>query len=283
MPTKVMKVSPIVKGYKPGGYQKYNIAVVDSDDLIVSPLYDEYLLRNPDVFADAETFERVMRETTKKPRDRSGSFSASSAGHCMRRQELAFTGQKQKPNLDPRGIRIFNNGTFGHLRWQIGLLSGKIIDDIEYLATMPKLRARASLDGLGTVQRGRWDGADFGWEHKGRMSYPWLSQDRAGTPDQKTRRQVSMQMLISGFEVWSVTNENKDTQEVSEFVIERNDEELREARNELVELNRAVDLQRMHPMLPECVKQNKTGEFFKCPFGGVGGACINSGSWPRKP
>lgn len=278
-----MKVSPVVKGYRPGmyGVPDFSSAALDDDSLIVTPLYEDYLLHHPDILADPNIFRKVMREITKKPRDRSRSFSASAAGYCLRRQELAFTGQKQNPNLDPRGIRIFNNGTFVHLRWQIGLLSAGIIDDIEYTVTMPKLRARANLDGLGTARRGRWDGADFTWEHKGRMSFPFAAQARAGTPDEKTRKQKAMQMLLTGFDVGVVTNENKDTQEITEFVIERDDEEIADARKELVELNRAIDTQKLHPMLPECVKQNKTGEFFKCPFGGIGGACINSGSWPR--
>jgi len=277
----VVKVSPVIKGYRAHKYA-YDLIGTDPDSVIVSAAYDEYLLKNPDVVARPEIFEKVMREILNKPRDRSRSFSASSAGYCMRRQELAFLGQRQKPNLEPRGIRIFNNGTFVHLRWQIGLLSAGIIDDIEFLVTMPKLRARASLDGLGTAVGGRWGGADFGWEHKGRMSFSWAAQDRAGAPDVKTGKQVDMQMLLTGFDVWSVTNENKDTQEVSEFVIQRDESRIKDARNELVELNAAIDKQRLHPMLPECVKQNKTGEFFKCPFGGVGGACINSGSWPNR-
>jgi hypothetical protein len=139
---------------------------------------------------------------------------------------------------------------------------------------------RATLDGLGTATRGRYVGDQFIWEHKTRMSYAWLAQERAGTPDHKTRRQVAMQMLLTGYDLATVTNENKDTQEISEFVIERNDDEVAEAAEELRELGRAIDMQRLHPMLPECVKQNKTGEFFQCPFGGTGGACIHAGNWP---
>lgn len=273
-----MKVAtaPVVKGYRPSVFK-----FAQDEDLIVTPRYEKFLLLHPDVLVDKKTFRKVMREVTKPPRDRSRSFSASSAGYCLRRQELAFVGAEKNPNLDPRGIRIFNNGTFVHLRWQIGLLSAGIIDDIEYTVTMPKLRARANLDGIGTAVGGRYDGADFVWEHKGRMSFSYAAQQRAGHPDEKTAKQVSMQMLVSGLELGVVTNENKDTQDISEFVIERKAADIREARKELVELNRAIDAEKLHPMIPECVKQNKTGEFFRCPFGGIGGACINSGSWPR--
>jgi hypothetical protein len=281
-----MRVAPVLKGYHPVVYptvpKKYDGSQPVDENLIITPRYEKYLLHNPDVLMDRIMFLRVMAELTHKPRDRSRSFSASSAGYCLRRQELAFTGQQQNQVADPRGIRIFNNGTFVHLRWQIGLLGAEIIDDIEYKVTSSKLRARANLDGLGKALGGRWDGADFVWEHKGRMSFVWSKQDRAGVPDEKTRKQTDMQLLLTGFDLAAVTNENKDTQEISEFVLERDESRISEARKELKALNRAVDRQVLHPMLAECVKQNKSGEFYKCPFGTPGGACVNSGSWPAR-
>lgn len=272
------------KGFKPENIrkpkaQKFSATQRDKDSLILLPEYEKYLVRNPDVYIGGSTFKKVLGMLTKKPRDRSRSFSASSAGYCMRRQELAFLGMPKAPLTDPKLIRIFNNGTFGHLRWQIGFLDAHLVEGIE--VTVKTGLNRATMDGLGTAREGRYRGEQFIWEHKTRMSFSWLSQERSGTPDPKTRRQVAMQMFLTGYDLASVTNENKDTQEVSEFVIERDDAEIAEAKEELRELNRAVDMKRLHPMLPECVKQNRTGEFWSCPYGGQGGACIHAGSWPK--
>lgn len=267
-----MKVSPTTRGYTS---TRQGI-----DSLIVTPLYDEYLAHHPEPVYDSVIVAKVMAELVKRPRDRSKSFSASSAGLCLRRQELAFLGVGVPIAHDPRGVRIFNNGTFVHLRWQLGLLSAGIITDTEVLVTLSGGLFRANLDGVGVARIGRYKGTPFGWEHKGRMSWSYAAQARNGTPDIKTRGQVARQMYLSGYEVWSVTNENKDTQEVAEFVIEWNDEEIRSAKKELDEVAQAVVRGKLHPMLPECVKQLKSGEFYKCPFGGPTGPCLYSGSWP---
>src|SRR5215472_10451149 len=148
--------SAVTRGYKPRVYQpkqqKFSSAVRDREYLIVTPAYDEYLVRNPEITADPKVFEYVMRQVTIPPRDRRRSFSASQAGYCLRRQELAFLGAQRRPTVDPRGIRIFQNGTFVHLRWQIGLLSAKIVHGIEITVKSANEVSRATLDGMGVAQ-----------------------------------------------------------------------------------------------------------------------------------
>lgn len=279
-----MPVSPTTRGYyhKVAEPQKFSKSVRDPNSLIVTPAYDEWLVKNPEITARPDVFEKVMRMMTKPPRDRRRSFSASQAGYCLRRQELAFLGVKGLKPTDPRGIRIFQNGTFVHLRWQVGLYSAGIIDGVEITVKSADELDRATMDGIGVASRGVYKGAKFGWEHKGRMSFAFDAQERAGTPDAKTRKQVARQMVLTGYDVWSVTNEHKDKQEVGEFIIERDKKELDDAREELKALTTAVEKKRLHPMLPECIKRNTTGEYYKCPFGTDGGACINSGNWPAK-
>lgn len=277
--------SAVTRGYNPRVYkpkqQQFSASFRDPERLIVTPAYEEHLIRNPEITADPKVFDYVMRQVTKPPRDRRRSFSASQAGYCLRRQELAFLGAKKRPTVDPRGIRIFQNGTFGHLRWQIGLLSAKIIDGIEVTVKSGDELSRSTIDGIGVALDGYYKGAKFGWEHKGRMSYAFKSQEDAGTPDEHTRKQVSMQMWHSGYDVWSVTNENKDTQHVGEFVIERDEKEIDEVRQDVREMTKAVEKRRLHPMLPECIKRNSTGEYYKCPYGTDLGSCVASGSWPN--
>ena len=281
-----MRVAPAKRGYVPRVYQgtskqRFTRASRDPDDLIVTPLYDEYLIRNPEITANTAIFRKVMKQITIPPRDRRRSFSASQAGTCLRRQELGYLGAPRRSVTDPRGIRIFQNGTFVHLRWQVGLLSAKIIDGIEVTIISGDKFSRSTLDGIGVAQRGLYKGAKFGWEHKGRMSFSFDAQERAMTPDAKTRKQVAMQMLHTGYDVWSVTNENKDTQLHGEFVIERNEAEIDEVRQDLRELRGAIEKRRLHPMLPECIKRLSTGEYYNCPFGTDLGSCVASGNWPR--
>lgn len=279
------RVSPTRRGYQARVYepkpQKYSQVNRNYDDLLVTPLYDEYLVKNPEIDSNPAIFEKVMRQLLTPPRDRRRSFSASQAGNCLRRQELAFLGAKRNPIADPRGARIFQNGTFVHLRWQVGVLSAKIVHGIEVTVTNRTGLWRATLDGIGVGRRGRWEKEKFGWEHKGRMSFAFSWQEKKNTPDEKTRKQVAVQMYLTGYDIFSVTNENKDTQDHGEFLIERNDEEVGEARKEFQELSTAIERGRLHPMLPECIKRNSTGEYYKCPYGTDAGACVNSGNWPR--
>lgn len=280
-----MRVAPTTRGYQPRVYepekQKFEKTNRQYEDLLITPLYDEYLINNPEITANPDVLERVMKQLLTPPRDRRRSFSASAAGTCLRRQELTFLGVKKNPMKDPRGARIFQNGTFVHLRWQVGLLSAKIIDGIEVTVTNRTGLWRATLDGIGVGQRGRWNKEKYSWEHKGRMSFAFGWQEKKNTPDAKTRKQVATQQYLTGYDVSTVTNENKDTQEHGEFLIEYDEAEVGEARKEYRELVLAVEKQRLHPMLPECIKRNSSGEYYKCPFGTDLGACVGSGNWPR--
>lgn len=220
-----------------------------------------------------------VAELLKEPqRDRSGSWSASSAGLCKRRQEFTFLGvlPGNAGVLDPRMNRIFLNGRWVHLRYQATLMEAGILDNIEVLVKRPKQRARCSMDGMGVAQGGQFARRDFGFELKGRNLFTFGSQ-RLDGPDEKTKKQVDFMFLLSGLEVFVILNENKNDQDVSEWVFTPEDDRLREAAQELKELNRAVDKQRLHPMLNEC--KEKRGAWKQCPFAGRNGACINTGSW----
>lgn len=248
------------------------------DDLIVTPAYEEWLDGNPDGTIDPAIAAKVASLMSTPDRVRSGSFSASSAGYCLRRQELAFLGVKPVGRISPQLRRIFNNGKWVHLRWQAQLLTAGIIDQAESTVKKPKLRARCTMDGIGVSMRGRYRGYDFGLEIKGRNDYSYNEQLR-NEPDEKTRRQVDMQFTLLGYDVISILNENKNTQAFHEWVFYRDEDRVSEALMELNDLNRAIDRGKLHSMLPECKLQS--GEFNKCPFGGMGGPCQMSGSWPQ--
>lgn len=247
------------------------------EDLIVTPPYEEWLDRNPEGTIDPNVAALMAKLMSTPDRVRSGSFSASSAGHCMRRQELSFLGVKPPGVHDTGTVRIFNNGKWLHLKWQAELLTAGILNTVENTVKKPSLMARCTLDGVGEVNEGRFRGYDFGLEIKGRNDYTYGDQVR-NDPDEKTRRQVDMQFFLAGFDVMVILNENKNNQRFHEWVFYREDERVADAAQELRDLNRAIDKGRLHNMLPECKIQQ--GEFTKCPFGGAGGPCQMSGRWP---
>lgn len=247
------------------------------DDLIVTPPYEEWLDRNPEGTIDRDVAALMAKLMSTPDRDRSGSFSASQAGYCLRRQELQFIGVRPPGVHDTHTVRIFNNGKWLHLKWQAELLTAGIIDTVESTVRRRDLSARCTLDGVGMAASGRYTDYDFGLEIKGRNDYTYNEQVR-NDPDEKTRRQVDFQFLLGGFDVMVILNENKNNQGFHEWVFYRDEERVQDAEHELRSLNRAIEKGRLHSMLPECKMQ--TGEFNKCPFGGAGGPCEMSGRWP---
>lgn len=272
-----------IQGYQPHNYRVDVPEWIHSDNsnLIVKPALEKWMQAHPDEPVSPEAAERIRELISTKPRDRRYSWSASSAGMCLRRQELSFLGVPGYTTTDPRALRIFANGTWVHLRYQAALLTAGIVSDIERKYALRGLNAQATVDGIGIAREGVYKGEKFIVELKGRndLSYSW--QVKKSKPDDKTLDQVYRQLLLSGYELDTVVNENKNDQSLTEFVVERDSNKIRESAQELKELQHAVDNMRLSPMLPECIKQNKTGEFYKCPFGTPLGACINSGRWPK--
>jgi hypothetical protein len=273
------QMSPKRGGSKISGGLRAMLELSLKDDLIITNAYEEWLDRNPDGTITPEAAAVVAAQMVKPDRDRSGSFSASQAGTCFRRQELSFLGVPKVGVTGEKLRRIFNNGRWVHLKWQAQLLSAGIIDAIEVDVKSPKLKARCTLDGMGVATRGRYQGQDFGLEIKGRNDYTYMQQAK-GEPDESTRRQVDFQFLMTGFDVKVILNENKNDQTYKEWVIYRDEGRVHDARIELQELSRAIDKQRLHPMIPECRRQE--GEFDKCQFGGNGGPCMMAGTWPSR-
>jgi hypothetical protein len=248
---------------------------VVSGDLIITPYLDEFLVKW-DGTLPVDVSRKIHELLIEPQRDRSGSFSASSAGYCKRRQELSFLGVKPPGIIDAKLATIFLNGRWVHLRWQATLLTATILDNVEVTVKKPSMLARCTMDGIGTVKGGKFKGEEFGFELKGRNLFTWGSQ-RANGPDDKTRKQVDFMFLLTGLEVFVILNESKNDQSKSEWVFVRDPERVRAAEQELEELNLAIENGKLHPLLPEC-KQRK-GAFTSCPFGGRQGPCANTGSW----
>lgn len=225
--------------------------------------------------------QRVSQLISTPPRVRSGSFSASSAGKCMRRQELAFLGAPAYAEIDSQLRAIFLTGTWTHLRWQAILLTAGILDAVEVTHRKPSLNVRCTLDGTGVVKSGRYQGRDFGFELKSRNSFTWDKQVQAGV-DEETRTQADVQMLLTGFDIAVIVNENKNLQSYHEWVFTRNIERISNLERKLYTMNTDIENKKLRPMIPECKIRAKNGEFFKCPYGGKTGICANTGSWYSK-
>lgn len=260
------------------------IKAAKNTQLIITPVLNDWLMQHGDDPVPPEIAEMVYEQLTTAPRNRSASFSASSAGMCHRRQVLGFLGVPETGAIDPQLQNIFNDGKWRHLRWQTMLLMAGLLDDLEDPQVWKKMRSRGTMDGRGHVYEGhprpQWEGLEYGFELKGVSPFLFPKFKKADEAKEEHKGQVHRYFLMSGLDLFIIVYENKGTQEWVEWVIEPDDELLAEQRKELKTLNAAVDRQRLPPVLPSCKAQ--IGPVFnECPYGGKGGPCLRSGSWPR--
>jgi hypothetical protein len=254
-------------------------------DLIVKPQYERWLLRNPEQFPiPKEIVDQLVVLMTTPPRDRTRSFSSSSAGQCLRKQLLDYLGTVAGKDtvIEPQLARIFQNGTWGHMRTQVNLLMAGIIEEIEVPMRWPKKRTKGSIDGRGVVPdnhpKTHWRGLEFGLEFKTAMSFAYKLNIEEGPG--KYLDQVSRYLLVSGLDLFVILMENKDNQELHEWVIEPDPKAINDQKVELNILNKHVDDKTLPDRLPDC--QMKKGPVFNgCPYGGKNGACHRLGlTWP---
>ena len=264
---------------------KQIIKAAQGTDKIVTPIIRDWLMQHGDDALDEDVARWVYEQLITKPRERHSSFSASSAGSCLRAQELQFLAMPGQDTIDPRLQNIFNDGKWRHLRWQaMCMMSGALIR-----AEMPLFwrskRSRGTIDGLGIVtddhRRTMWRGLEYGFELKGVNPFIYHRAVK-GDPEIKHEHlcQVHRYFLMGGFDLFVVLYENKGTQEWYEWVIEPDDEYMEIARQELDDLNDSIDNQKLSKMLPQC--RIGKGAFKECTFGMTSkGACHQSGDWPN--
>jgi hypothetical protein len=252
-------------------------ALIDPDK-IVTPAYRRWLRNHSDDPYPDWVVELIAKELRKQQRDRTGSFSGSSAGACLRAQEFGFLGVNPPVETLPSTdlIGIFDDGRWRHLRWQANLLTARILSSIEVTLDWPTKRSKGSMDGMGVVPADhpnpRWRGLDFGFELKGMNGFQYARAVKDPLPIEKHLYQVDRYFLSSGVDLFVVLYECKLTQKIHEWVIERDDLRIKESEEELDDLNMAVDIQELHPQLKSC--SHRMGPNWQgCPYAGKGGIC----------
>lgn len=189
---------------------------------------------------------------TRPPRVRVNTFSASSAGRCMRERQLAYLGAKR---LEPDGAgqNIFANGDWVHLRWQVAGLTGGWLAAAEVPVYKKEYQLTGTMDGLLVTGEGL--------ELKS-INDRGFSQVGSYGPKPEHREQVHSYMLAADLDRFRIVYENKNTNEPREFVVERDPVLMDKVKADLDMLNQAQADQRLLPMLPEC--EVKEGRYAKC-------------------
>lgn len=230
------------------------LGLYSSKPPVVAFRHEEWLRKDEQLSADSIAF--IARELAKEGRDRRGSFSASGLGSCPRQQQFTYLGLSKMPQSGQRQA-VLLNGTFVHLRLQAAGLTAGWLAEAEVPIPENPLGLKGTMDGV----------IDEGSVLEAKSQNSWGYKRLSGMTEAKPEHvfQVGTYLVTTGRDKGVVLYENKDNQEVKEFVVER-DEALEEKiiRRAMTLQSKTADGELFDP-LPDCL--NKKGWVYDyCPF-----------------
>jgi hypothetical protein len=181
--------------------------------LVISKRYDEWMKTNsnPVYSQHALDFGAWALKSQATPRDRRGTFSASSLWACQRRQQFTFLGLPEDP-VSTRLGGIFQNGTFMHIRWQMAGLTEGFLVDVEVPIGSNDMNLSGTQDAIA------YDGSVV--ELKS-IHTNGFSQINTFGPKDGHIYQVGTYLLATDAPRAVILYEDKNTQEYVEFVFTR--------------------------------------------------------------
>ncbi len=183
---------------------------VTKQDLIVSPMHEEWLSHNGNPTYSPEALDFMRSELAKQGRKRKGTVSASALDSCRRRQEFTFIGWPELPPSS-KTAQIFHNGSFMHMRWQMAGLSAGWLAKAEVPVPVNDLNIAGTMDGIA---------------HEGSIvelksiNTNGFGRVAAFGPQKNHRIQVGTYMYLSGVDKGCIVYEDKNTQEYREYIVE---------------------------------------------------------------
>lgn len=227
--------------------------------------YDRYLLSERNQRKEAETLHWLLTknlgEDDSGERDRSGYWSASSAGRCSREQQFTYLGFPGRKRNDVQSQNIFDNGDFLHLRYQVaGIIAGWLQDaEVPVSLNIGNIRVKGTMDGMlswGEVlelksinSRGFAEIIDLGPKHLHKL-------------------QATAYMMAADVGITRFVYENKDRNTNAEFVFYRTPEWEQEVTEQWQLLTELTKEQMLAARLHDCI--NERGTTWKyCAFADV--------------
>jgi len=238
-----MKFGEMIKAHRPG--------------LVVSPHHDLWMKNNgnPNYSSEAIKFGTAQLRAQAVPRDRSGTYSASSLNSCRRRQQFTFLGM---PELPPtaRTAAIFQNGTFMHIRWQMAGLTEGWLREAEVPLPQNSMRLNGTRDGIAH------DGSVVEFKS---IHTNGFSQVNSFGPKEDHLDQVGTYVAASGAEKAVVIYEDKNTQEYKEFVVPAEELPIEEITERAEELWAHTLAEQLYEPLSSCIEKEGY-RYNNCPF-----------------
>ena len=226
-----MKFGQIVKLTKP--------------ELVVSNRHEAWLARNsnPEYSMKAIEFGRKALFDQGSPRDRTGTYSASSLNSCVRRQQLTFIGMPQSWD-NTKMNSIFHNGTFMHIRWQMAGLTEGWMKAAEVPIGHNHMRLSGTQDGVAYN--------DYVVELKSINTFGFSSVNTFG-PKEGHIEQVGTYVAATGAPGAVILYEDKNTQEYREFTYTRAELPITEIEQRAERLWEMTENQQLAEPLDKCI------------------------------
>lgn len=233
--------------------------------LTITPVHEKWLAKNPNPEYSEEAKAFLNDQIGKPDRVRTGSFSPSSAGKCLRRRQFEFLGLPRRA-FRTSLIQVLHNGTWTHLRWQAAGLSAGWLKKAEVPTAYPALMMQGTMDGQ--LVNG------LGLEIKSINSNGFRYVMKHG-PKREHLHQVTSYALASSIVDWAILYEDKDTNEYREFSFHPDSEGLDQVAREYEKLVEHTQAGELIEMKDECwAKQGS--EYLQCPFRDI---CPRMKSW----
>jgi hypothetical protein len=178
------------------------------------PLIREYTTRRGSIDPTKKIFEFLFTLISEESRDVKH-FHASSAGTCKRAQLLSTNGFTYEQSIDVRLNHIFDDGKWRHLKFQAMFYDMGILISAEEKISLKAWHLVGSID----VRVKLPNNPNVIVELKGTNDYQFQILKRSGKPLEHHLYQVLCYMLATDTPLGIILYENKNTQELLEFVI----------------------------------------------------------------
>lgn len=223
-------------------------------EIWVTPRYEEYVQHRAPMDVERNTLYKIL---TRPKRIRTRTFSASSTGTCKRKRVFEYLGfPRSQPG--PKTMNIFYNGDYTHLRYQVAGLVGGWLSDVEVGLIQAELKLSGTADAINV----EGDIVEF----KSINSRGFEDVSTFGPKPLHVKQVNAYMYLLGSHQAWLVY-ENKDTQEIKEFRVPRDEAIIREMIETLQELNKYIQSSELPEMKTEC--KNEKGEYKWCSYAEV--------------
>ena len=227
-------------------------------DLVISNRYEQWMKENsnPHYSPEALAFGVEQLRLQAHPRDRTGTFSASSVSTCMRKQQFTWLGMPQPEPTAHLGA-IFQNGTFMHVRWQMaGLTEGFLTQAEVPVPEDNEMWLSGTMDGIA------YDGSVVEFKS---INTRGFTEVCAFGPKTAHLGQGATYLLATGREKVIFIYEDKNTQDYKEFVRTRDELPLKEVEERTADLWVSVEEKELYEPKSDCI--DKVGyEYSQCPY-----------------